>query len=156
MAKQAKKDGRKTVVRNKRAFHDYEIGDRYEAGMVLLGSEVKSLRDGNVNLSDAYAEIIQGEAYLVSAHIAEYAKAAYFGHEAKRRRKLLLNRHELRRLQVKLSERGYTLVPLSIYFKQGKAKVELGLGKGKRQYDKRESLKRRDQLREAQSAMRRR
>ncbi len=150
-------DGRKIICKNKRAFRDYFISDRYEAGMVLLGSEVKSLRDGRASLGDAYAELRGGELFLVGCHIAEYPWANQFNHEPMRQRKLLMHRAELKRIGVKLLERGFTLVPLQLYFLKGKVKVELGLAKGKRQYDKRESVRQRDMARDMdQEASRRR
>ena len=139
------KPGRKTICRNKRAFRDYFITDRVEAGLVLLGSEVKSLREGRASLGEGcYAEVKQGEMFLVGCHITEYPWANQFNHEPLRTRKLLLKRSEIRKLSIKLVERGYTLVPLELYFKQGRVKVELGLAKGKRQYDKRDTVRKRD------------
>jgi SsrA-binding protein len=141
---QAHKDGRKVVCKNKRAFRDYFITDTFEAGIVLEGSEVKSLRDGRANLGDSYADVRGGEVFLVGCHISEYPFANRLNHAPMRERKLLLHKREIRKLGVKTLERGFTLVPLSLYFKEGKVKVELGLAKGKRQYDKRESVKQRD------------
>ncbi|MCA9664643.1 MAG: SsrA-binding protein SmpB [Myxococcales bacterium] len=150
-------DGRKIIARNKRAFRDFHISDRYEAGMVLLGSEVKSLREGRASFADGFAEIVGDEIFLVSFHISEYPQGGpHFNHDPKRRRKLLLHRFEIDKLKIKLLERGFTLVPLEIYFKRGKAKIELGLGKGKKLHDKREAVKERDQAREAEADMRRR
>jgi SsrA-binding protein len=140
--------GRKVIARNKRAFRDYHILERFEAGMVLVGSEVKSLREGRISFGDGYAELRDGELYLVECHIAEYPWANQFNHEPRRARKLLLHRQEIKRLGVKLTERGFTLVPLSVYFSHGRAKVELGLAKGKRQYDKRADVRQRDLDRE--------
>jgi len=152
--------GIRIVCRNRRARYMYQIENRLEAGVVLQGSEAKSLRAGQADLSDAYAAFEGGELWLRSAHIAEYANAGYMNHEPKRDRKLLMHRKELTRLRVKLRERGYTLVPLAIYFKGGYAKVELGLARGKRKVDRRESVRRkdeaRDQRREERDAMRRR
>ena len=148
---------RKIICRNKRAFHDYFITDRVEAGLVLVGSEVKSLREGRASLGEgSYAETRGGEMFLVGCHIAEYPWANQFNHEPLRERKLLLHGREIRRLSVKLVERGFTLVPLSLYFRRGKVKIELGLAKGKRQYDKRAALKDRDLDRELQAEIRRR
>ena len=156
--KKAKADtsGRKIIARNKRAFRDYFITDRYEAGLVLLGSEVKSLRDGRANIGDAYAEIKGGEVFLVSSHITEYPQATHENHEPRRTRKLLLNRSEIKKLMIKLLERGFTLVPLDLYFYKGRAKIELGLAKGKHQYDKRHAMRDRDQQRDEEVAERRR
>ncbi|MFH1130304.1 MAG: SsrA-binding protein SmpB [Pseudomonadota bacterium] len=148
--------GRKVVCRNKRAFRDYFIQDRLEAGMILLGSEVKSLRDGRASLSDSYAEVRNTELFLVNSHISEYPQASYFNHDPLRERKLLLHQHEIHRLGVKLNERGFTLIPLELYFVRGKAKVELGLAKGKRQYDKRNAVKQRDIDRDMQTESSRR
>jgi len=142
---QGKQSDRKTICRNKRAFRDYFISDRVEAGLVLVGSEVKSLREGRASLGEAcYAEVRDGEMFLVGCHIAEYPWANLFNHDPLRTRKLLLRRSEIRKLSVKLVERGFTLVPLELYFRRGKVKVELGLAKGKRQYDKRDSVRKRD------------
>jgi SsrA-binding protein len=148
------------VCRNRRARYLYQIEARYEAGMVLKGSEAKSLRGGQADLSDAYAAFEGRELWLHNVHISEYANAGYVTHEPKRQRKLLLHRKELTRLRVKIAERGYTLVPLAVYFKGGYAKVELGLARGKRKFDRRESVRKRDEARdkrrEEREAMRRR
>ena len=146
--------GRKLITSNRRALHDYEILEKVEAGLVLLGPEVKSLREGRANLSDSYAVLRRGEAYLVNAHVSPYAQASRENPDPRRERKLLLNRSEIRRLAGKVSERGLTIVPLSLYFKTGRAKVELGLARGKRVYDKRQTLKRREQEREIERAVR--
>lgn len=151
MAKNSPKEpsDRKIICRNRRAFRDYEITDRIEAGLVLQGSEVKSLRDGRASLGEgAYAEIRAGEIFLVGCRIAEYPWANQFNHEPLRPRKLLLKRAEIRKLSVKLLERGFTLIPLQLYFKKSLAKVELGLARGKRQYDKRAAVRERDQDRD--------
>ena len=132
------------VIRNRKALHDYHILDRWEAGISLLGSEVKSLREGKAQLRDAYGKIKDGEVYLVGAHISPYDPASRENHDTRRDRKLLLHRHQIRRLIGKVMEKGLTLVPLSIYFKNGKVKVELALAEGKRQYDKRASIKEKD------------
>ncbi len=146
----------KVVTTNRRARHDHEILETYEAGMVLVGSEVKSLRDGNANLKDSYAVVRDGELWLVGCHIAPYAFSRLGGHEPERDRKLLLHRREIDRVASKLAERGLTLIPLRIYFKDGKAKIELGLGRGKRAYDKRQTLKAKEQKREMDRALRHR
>jgi len=150
--------GHKVICKNRRAFRDYFISDTYEAGLVLLGSETKSLREGKANLGDSYAEVRQNELFLVGCHIAEYAWANQFNHEPMRERKLLMHRAEIKRLAVKLLERGFTLVPVELYFSKGKAKVKLGLAKGKKQYDKREVVRQRDLDRdqEKEAAYRRR
>ncbi len=135
--------------RNRKAYHDYEILETVEAGIALLGSEVKSIREGNVSLADSYAKIDGGEVYLLNCHIAEYKNAGPFGHEPRRRRKLLLHRAEIRKLEKRVEEKGWTLVPLRVYFNErGIAKVELAVCRGKRLYDKRQALKRRDLERE--------
>jgi len=137
--------GRKVVARNRRATHDYFIEERLEAGLLLQGSEVKSLRNGRASLGEAYAGESGGELYLFNAHISEYAAANRFGHEPRRPRKLLLHRRQVERLTGLARRAGYTLVPLSIYFNErGLAKLELGLAKGKRKADRREDVKRRD------------
>ena len=146
----------KPVTTNRRARYDHEILETYEAGMVLVGSEVKSLRDGQANLKDSYAVVRDGELWLIGCHIAPYAFSRLGGHEPERERKLLLHRREIDRVASKLAEKGLTLVPLRIYFKDGKAKIELGLGRGKRTYDKRHSLKAKEQKREMDRAMRHR
>ncbi|MDA2978407.1 MAG: SsrA-binding protein SmpB [Actinomycetota bacterium] len=140
--------GRKVVASNRKARFNYEILDTFEAGMVLLGSEVKSLRAGQAQLKDAYADIRGGEVWLTNAHISPYQFAENGGHEPERPRKLLLHRREIERLFARIREEGLTLVPIQIYFKEGKAKVELGLGKGKKSHDKRQSIVERQQKRE--------
>jgi SsrA-binding protein len=138
----------KVVCTNRKARHDYEIVETYEAGIVLKGTEVKSLREGRANLKDSYAKIKDGEIFLLNAHISPYAYGNVNNHDPERQRKLLMHKREIMRLLGKVKERGYTLVPLSIYFdKNNRAKVELALAKGKSSYDKRESIKRRDEKR---------
>jgi SsrA-binding protein len=146
----------KTIATNRRARFAYEISDRFEAGVVLLGSEVKSLRAGHADLKDSYATVRGGEMWLSGLRIAPYEYARDGGHEPERERKLLLHRREIDRIGSVLAEKGLTLVPLSLYFKDGKVKVELGLGKGKAQRDKRETLRRRQADREMERAMRHR
>jgi SsrA-binding protein len=138
----------KMVCRNRRARHDYHIEDEIEAGLVLEGSEVKSLRLARADLSDSYGAFKEGELFLVGAHIAPYDKAARFGHEPRRNRKLLVQKRVIKRLGVKVRERGYTLVPLELYFRKGWAKVLLGLAKGRKQYDNREAIRRKEERRE--------
>jgi SsrA-binding protein len=150
-----KKPGGRDITVNRRAFHDFHIDDRFEAGIALVGSEVKSLRDGRVNLSDAYARFVGDELYLIGAHVSPYGPASLFGHEPKRDRKLLMHRRELDRLAGKVNEKGLTLVPLRLYWKEGRAKVEIGLARGKKQYDKRHAIKERDERREMDRARRR-
>ena len=138
---------------NRRAFHDYFIDERFEAGLVLTGSEVKSLRDHRAHLKDAYARFFGDELFLVGAHINPYAPASQFGHDPIRTRKLLLHRREIERLRGKIQERGLTLVPLRLYWSKGRAKAELGLARGKKQYDKRASIRERMEQREVERAM---
>lgn len=138
---------------NRRAFHDYFIDERYEAGLVLTGSEVKSLREGRANLRDAYARFFGEELYLVGAHISPYGPASQFGHDPVRSRKLLLHRREIDRLRGKIKERGLTLVPLRLYWSKGRAKTELGLGRGKKFHDKRATIRERTEQREMDRAM---
>jgi SsrA-binding protein len=138
----------KIVAQNRKARHDYFIVDEYEAGLVLRGTEVKSLRQGRANLKDSYARIINGEVFVYQLHISPYPFAYYDNHDPLRPRKLLLHKHEIKRLYAKVNEKGHTLVPLRIYFKNGKAKIVLALVKGKRKYDKREAIKRRDEQRD--------
>ena len=140
--------GRKVVASNRKARHDYAILDTYEAGMALTGTEVKSLRAGRASLVDAFAQENGGELFLHGMHIPEYAQGTWTNHEPRRPRKLLLNRIEIDRLMGKVKEAGNTLVPLSVYFSDGWAKVEIGLAKGKRSYDKRQDLAKRDADRE--------
>jgi len=148
--------GVKVVAQNKRARFDYAIEETFEAGLALMGSEVKSLRDGNVALSDAYASIRGGDLWLVHCRIGEYKAASVFGHAPLRERKLLLHRSEIEKLRGKVEQRGYTLIPLAIYFRDGWAKVELGLGRGKTHEDRRETIATREQKREIDRAMSRR
>ncbi len=151
MGKKSKKDTDpdvKVVCRNRRAKHHYHIEDTMEAGLVLLGTEVKSLRQGTADLADSYAGFQDGELYLIGTHIAVYDKASHFNHDPRRPRKLLLQKRVIHRLGVKIKERGFTLVPLEIYFRKGWAKVMLGLAKGKKQYDNRETLRRKQERRE--------
>ena len=138
----------KLVAENKKARFDYFIEDEYEAGLVLLGTEVKSLRMGRANLKDAYARIKKGEVFVYQIHISPYPFAYYDNHEALRPRKLLLKKREIKRLYAKLNEKGLSLIPLKLYFKEGKAKLTLGLAKGKKKYDKREAIRRRDEQRD--------
>jgi SsrA-binding protein len=140
--------GRKLVASNRKARHDYSILDVFEAGIALTGTEVKSLRAGRASLVDAFAQEKDGEIFLYGMHVAEYAQGTWTNHEPRRTRKLLLTRHEIARLIGKLKESGLTLVPLSLYFSDGWAKVELGLARGKKSYDKRQDLAKRDADRE--------
>ena len=139
----------KIICLNKKARHNYSIDEVYEAGISLLGTEVKSLRDGRAHLKESYAKLKNDEIFLVNAHISPYTHAGHSNHDPVRQRKLLLHKKEIRRLAGKMTERGLTLIPLRMYFKRGKAKVELGLGKGKKLHDKREDIKKRDMARDA-------
>jgi SsrA-binding protein len=145
--------GEQNVCINRQARYNYFIEETYEAGLILLGSEVKSLRDGKANLMDSYARIQKGEPFLVNAHVSHYPGANQFNHEPTRTRKLLLHAREIERLTGKTKERGLTLVPLRLYFKNGKAKVELGLARGKKLYDKRDTLRRKVAEREVERSL---
>jgi len=140
--------GVKIITNNRKAFHDYHILEKYEAGIQLLGSEVKSLRAGNAQLKDAYVSFKGDELYLQNAHIGHYQAASHSNHHTERLRKLLLHRSEIDKLIAALKERGLTIVPLQMYFKEGRVKVEIALAKGKKSYDKREDIKKRDVKRE--------
>ena len=143
----------KNICVNRQARFNYFIDETYEAGLVLVGSEVKSLRDGKANLKDSYARIQKGEAFLINAHVSAYPGANQFNHDPTRARKLLLHQREIERLTGKTKERGFTLIPLRLYFKNGKAKVELGLARGKKLYDKRETLRRKVAEREVERSL---
>jgi len=145
---------RETIARNKRARHDYEILDTWEAGLVLRGTEVKALRDGRANLTDAYGVLNDGEVFLLNLNIGAYGLGNQFNHEPTRTRKLLLHRREIRRLIGAIERQGLTLIPLELYFLRGRAKVLIGLGRGKKAHDKREDLKRKDADREIARALR--
>jgi SsrA-binding protein len=149
-------EGRKIVAQNKKARYDYHIDDTFEAGMVLQGTEVKSLRAGRASLVDGFAEVHNGEIFLHGVHIPVYTEGTWTNHEPRRVRKLLLNRHEIDKIESRVNERGQTLVPLSLYFKDGRAKVEIALARGKKSYDKRHALAERQANREAQQALGRR
>jgi len=151
-----RESGRKLVAQNRKARHDYSILDTYEAGVVLTGTEVKSLRAGRASLVDAFASIKDGELWLQGVHIPEYTQGTWTNHEPRRARKLLLHRDEINRLIGKTRESGLTLVPLQLYFRDGKVKIELALARGKRSYDKRQDMARRDAKREISRAMGRR
>ena len=146
-------DGRKIVARNRKARHEYEVLETLDAGLVLKGPEVKSVRDGKVSFQDSFARVEGGEVWLHSLHISPYEQANRFNEDPVRPRKLLLHKHEIRRLAGKVEEKGLTLVPLEIYFSGGYAKVRLAVARGRKLHDKREELKRRDQDREARRAM---
>ena len=147
---------RTVIARNRRARHDYHIEDVVEAGIVLTGTEVKSLRAGRASLTDGFAQITDGELWLMGVHIPEYTLGTWTNHEPRRPRKLLLHRREIDKLASQIAERGLTIVPLSLYFRDGRVKVELALARGKRSYDKRQDLARREAAREDERALRRR
>jgi SsrA-binding protein len=155
-AKDAGAVDRKIVASNKKARHDYHIEDTFEAGIVLQGTEVKSLRQGRASLVDGFVDIDGGEAWLHNVHIPEYAQGTWTNHAARRKRKLLLNRVEIDKIERKVSEKGHTVVPLSLYFVKGRAKIEIGLAKGKKAWDKRQAIAERTAKREAEVAIGRR
>ncbi|OLT28181.1 SsrA-binding protein [Nocardiopsis sp. CNR-923] len=152
----ARETGRKPIAQNRRARHDYHIDETYEAGLVLTGTEVKSLREGRASLVDGFAHINDGEVWLENVHIPEYSQGTWTNHAARRSRKLLLHRSEIARLIGKTREPGRTLVPLSLYFSDGRAKIEIALARGKRQYDKRHDIAEREAKRDMERALRRR
>ncbi|RLV49836.1 SsrA-binding protein SmpB [Nocardioides mangrovicus] len=152
----AKETGTKLIASNRKARHDYHIEDTFEAGLVLQGTEVKSLRAGRATLTDGFGEIHRGEAFLHGVHIPEYTQGTWTNHQPRRVRKLLLHHAEIEKIESRVNERGFTLIPLSLYFKDGRAKVELGLAKGKKSYDKRHALAERQADREKQEALGRR
>ncbi|MEO5590730.1 MAG: SsrA-binding protein SmpB [Gemmatimonadaceae bacterium] len=154
MAETAEKTERESITRNKRAKHDYHILDTWEAGIVLTGSEVKSLRNGKANISDAYGIVRDGEVQLLNLHISPYEQASHFNHEPTRTRKLLLHKREILKMIGAVERQGLTLVALELYFKKGKAKVAIGLGRGKKLYDKRADAKKKDDERDMQRAVR--
>jgi SsrA-binding protein len=157
MAKADKtEDGIRVVTRNRKASHEYELSDRLECGVVLVGTEVKTLRDGHCSLDGAYAKVEAGELWLIGCEIPEYAMGNRLNHKPKRDRKLLVHRRELARFAGKASERGYTLVPTSVYFKNGRAKVEIAVARGKQLHDKREAVKKAEAKREIDRAASRR
>ncbi|MCK9230314.1 MAG: SsrA-binding protein SmpB [Syntrophales bacterium] len=156
MTKKRDRTGEKPICRNKRAYVDYAIGDVFEAGIVLVGTEVKSLREGRANLKDSYGTIRNGEVYLEGMHISPYIHGNRFNHDPLRTRKLLLHKREIRRLYGKFQEKGLTLVPIRAYFRNGKVKIEIGIGRGKKLYDKREDLKRKTDRREMERAIKER
>jgi SsrA-binding protein len=148
--------GQKKIANNRRAFHDYIVDERIECGISLLGTEVKSIREGRVSFADSYARIRNDELWLIGLHISQYNQASVFNHEPARDRKLLVHRQEIRRLRRKVDEKGYTLIPLRLYFSRSLVKVEIGLCKGKRRHDKRQAIKARDQRRDAAREIRER
>ena len=152
----AKETGRKLIAQNKKARHDYLIEDTYEAGLVLMGTEVKSLRQGRASLVDGFVDIEDHEAWLHGVHIPEYTQGTWTNHSARRKRKLLLNRDEIDKIERRVNEKGLTVIPLSLYFKDGRAKVEIALAKGKKSWDKRHALAERQADREIQQDIGRR
>ena len=146
----------KIVATNRKATHDYSLEERFEAGLVLLGTEIKAIRAGQANLREGYVQLRNGELYLVNTHISTYEPAGQSSHDPLRPRKLLLHRKEIARIATRLNERGFTLIPLKIYLKNGRAKIEIALARGKRQYDKRQAIAERDSQREIQRELGRR
>lgn len=149
-----RESGRKAVATNRKAFHDYHVLDTYEAGMSLMGTEVKSLREGRASLVDGFATFYNDELYLENIYIPEYLNGSWTNHSARRRRKLLLHREELNKIAHKIRESGFTIVPLQLYFLDGRAKVEIAVARGKKDYDKRQALREKQDTREALRAMR--
>jgi SsrA-binding protein len=149
----AREQGQKMVAQNRKARHDYHIEDTYEAGLALMGTEVKSLRQGRASLVDGFGEVDDHEVWLHGVHIPEYTQGTWTNHSARRKRKLLLNRAEIDKIERRINEKGFTLVPLSLYFKDGRAKVEIALAKGKKHYDKRHTLAEKQADREKQQAL---
>jgi SsrA-binding protein len=145
--------GEKLIADNRKAFHDFHVLDIFEAGVVLVGTEVKAIREGRVNLRDSYGRVEGGEVWVYNVHISSYSHRGYADHEPTRRRKLLLNRDEIRKLIGKTVERGMTLVPTRMYFKNGRVKIAIGLAKGKKAHDKRETIRRREAERETRAAI---
>ncbi|MFF4267572.1 SsrA-binding protein SmpB [Streptomyces virginiae] len=144
----AKEKGRKLIAQNKKARHDYAILDTYECGLVLTGTEVKSMRQGRASLVDGFVSVESGEAWLYNVHVPEYSQGTWTNHSARRKRKLLMHREEIDKLERKADEAGHTVVPLSLYFKDGRAKVEIALAKGKKEYDKRQTMREKQDTRE--------
>jgi len=153
MDKTEREKAQTSIAENRKAFHDFHILETFEAGIVLLGTEVKSIREGRVNLRDSFARVEDGEVFLYNVNISPYSHRGYADHEPLRRRKLLLNRDEIRKLIGKTVEKGMTLVPTRLYYKNGRVKVAVGLAKGKKDYDKRETIKRREADRETRAAI---
>ena len=156
MAKTAREEAQKNIAENRKAFHDYHIVETFETGIVLVGTEVKSIREGSANLRDSFARVEGGEVWVYNVHINPYSHRGYANHEPTRKRKLLLHRQEIRKLIGKTVEKGMTLVPTRLYFKNGHVKVSLALAKGKQAHDKRETVKRREAERETRAAVKER
>ncbi|WP_314253024.1 SsrA-binding protein SmpB [Streptomyces sp. DSM 40907] len=149
----AKEKGRKLIAQNKKARHDYAILDTYECGLVLTGTEVKSMRQGRASLVDGFVSVEGGEAWLYNVHVPEYSQGTWTNHSARRKRKLLMHREEIDKLERKADESGHTIVPLSLYFKDGRAKIEIALAKGKKEYDKRQTMREKQDTRETNRAI---
>ena len=149
----AKDKERRVIAENRKARHDYHVLDVFEAGLALLGTEVKAIREGRVNLRDSFARLDRGEIWLLNVHISPYSHSGYAHHEERRQRKLLLHRHEIQKLTGRVAEKGLTLVPLEMYFKNGRVKVSLALARGKQLHDKRETLRRKEVERETRAAV---
>lgn len=145
-----------TVVKNKKAFRDYEISERYEAGIVLRGTEIKSLREGKISFKDSYARVVSGEIWVYNLHISPYHHGSAWNHDPVRPRKLLMHKYEIKRLRGKVEERGFTLIPLQMYFVNGKAKIEIGLARGKKLHDKRKDIAKKDAQRDAERELKNR
>jgi SsrA-binding protein len=143
----------RVIADNRKALHDYHVLDSWEAGLVLLGTEVKAIREGRVNLRDSFARVEKGEVWLLNVHISPYSHSGYAHHDERRQRKVLLHEHEIRKLAGRVAEKGLTLVPLRMYFKKGRVKVQLALVKGKQAHDKRETIRRREIDRETRAAV---
>lgn len=154
--KTEREKAQKVIADNRKAFHDFHVLDQWEAGVALLGTEVKAIREGRVNLRDSYARLEKGEVWLMNVHISPYSHSGYAFHEERRQRKLLLHRHEIQKLTGKVQEKGLTMVPLQMYFKGGRVKVALALVKGKQAHDKRETIRRREVDRETRAAVKER
>ncbi|MER5872086.1 SsrA-binding protein SmpB [Streptomyces sp. NPDC002044] len=149
----AKEKGRKLIAQNKKARHDYTILDTYECGLVLTGTEVKSMRQGRASLVDGFVTMESNEAWLYNVHVPEYSQGTWTNHSARRKRKLLMHREEIDKLERKAQESGHTIVPLALYFKDGRAKIEIALAKGKKEYDKRQTLREKQDTRETNRAV---
>jgi SsrA-binding protein len=154
--KSEREKARRVIAENRKAFHDYHVLDTWEAGVALLGTEVKAIREGRVNLRDSFARLDNGEVWLMNVHVSPYSHTGYAHHEERRQRKLLLHRHEIQKLTGRVHEKGLTLVPLEMYFKNGRVKVALALVKGKQAHDKRETIRRREVDRETRAAIKER
>ena len=154
--KNERESAQRVIAENRKAFHDYHVIDTWEAGLALLGTEVKAIREGRVNLRDSYARIDNGELWLMNVHISPYSHTGYAFHEERRQRKLLLNRDEIRKLTGQVAIKGLTLVPLQMYFKKGRVKIALALVKGKQEHDKRETIRKREVDRETRAAVKER